>query len=82
MIVVMWLIAIAVVVVLTDRWLRWRRGDAPSDEGTSLAEVELHRIRCLLRLAAFKAELRRDAVAARRSLDAELNELHRREGGR
>lgn len=46
----------------------------------SFAEVELHRIQCLLRLAEFKAELRRDAMAVRRTLADELDALDRREG--
>jgi hypothetical protein len=60
--------------------------DGQLDELMCDALLELYRLRCHMRLAAFKEELRRDSATVRRALDEVFwkmdREIDRREGGR
>lgn len=60
----------------------WRRCPPQPAENSYQVAVALHYIRRRLELSQLTIETRQRAVVLRRQLDAELDDLDRREGGR
>lgn len=71
-------VILVVLVMLTSGFLGWRWRRPPIPEHYQ-ARVELYGIRRRFDVAATRSGLRRDAIAARRVLNAELHDLDNRE---
>ena len=81
MIPVIWPLVLSLVLVLADGWLTRSGNRSKLAEHGYRAMVRLHGIQRQREVAQFKVELRRDAAAQRRRLDAELREQDKRERG-
>jgi hypothetical protein len=72
-----WLLIVVVLVIVLAARLGLH--ELPKEKISHRAMVDLYAIRRRLEVAQFKAEVRRDAAAARRGLQEDLRRFHDRE---